>query len=114
MNSIEAFARGKAAEGNESKVFDWDRAAQLIRERKPSDVSAGLSMDWEWTGGDIYRDGAPVLAEDTYVYLASKWATPEINMDGDVIDCYKMQSQVPDWNSDTYWPDSALQILKDG
>ena len=28
--------------------------------------------------------------------------------------CYKMQSEVPDWGSDTKWLPSALNILKGG
>lgn len=112
MDSISAFAMGEASRGNESKVFDWDKAARLIRERKPNIASAGLESDWEFTGGDIYKDGDIVKEGDTYVYLASTWATPEISLDGDIVECYKMQSKTPNWGADTYWPESALKILR--
>jgi len=106
-----AFAMGEANRGKNMRVFDWDRAAMLIVERKPETVGAGLGGDWECTGGRIYADGAPVQREDTYTFLASTWATPEIDIDGDVIDCWKWQHDTPGWDDGTYWPDSALAIL---
>lgn len=109
MDTIRAFMMGEANRGRELMVFDWEKAARLIAERKPSTASAGLSGDWEWTGGDIWRDGGPVI--DDYTYLASTWATPEIDIDGEVIDCFRMQSATPGWGSDTKWPQSALEIV---
>ncbi len=92
-------------------VFDWVRAAQMIVERKAQTVSAGLSGDWEWTGGEILRDGIPVPQEDTYTYLSSTWATPEIDIDGEILACFKMQDETPGWGSGTYWPDEARALL---
>lgn len=111
MNTIAAFAMGKANRGNEMKVFDWDKAAKLIKEHKPDYASAGLDEDWEWTGGEIYSNSKPVT--DEYTYLASTWATPAICIDGDFIDCYKMEHEVPDWDAETKWPESALKILNE-
>lgn len=111
MDSMAAFAMGEANRGKEMKVFDWDKAAQLILERKPSVVSAGLAGDWEYTGDEIYRDGKPLSQEETYTFLASTWATPEIDIDGEVSDCFKMQSETPGWDSDTFWPETALAII---
>lgn len=111
MDSIAVFARGEANRGKESMVFDWDKAAQIIKERKASHAGAGLSGDWEWTGGDILRDGMPVSQEETYTYLASTWAIPELKIDGEIIDCFKMQSETDNWDSQTYWPESARNIL---
>lgn len=111
MDSIRAFAMGAAAAGNELKVFDWEKAARLIAERKPIEASAGLAGDWEWTGGDIWAGGAPVPPNRTYTFLASTWATPELDLDGDVIDCFRMQSETPGWDSGTYWPPEALAIV---
>lgn len=111
MDTISAFAMGFAYQGKESKVFDWEKAARIIKERGAQSASAGLSEDWEWTGGDILEDGKPIPREDTYTYLASTWATPELCVDGDYLDCYRMQSETPGWNSDTYWPGEALAIL---
>jgi hypothetical protein len=99
-------------QGNERKVFDWDKAAKLIKKTNPSKASAGLSGDWEWTGGPICINGSPVNADDTYTYLASTWATPELEMDGIVCDCFKMESETDGWDAGTYWPASALEILQ--
>lgn len=111
MDTAAAFRMGEANRGKELMVFDWERAAQIIADRKPETASAGLSSDWEWTGGAIYANGAPVPKDQTYTYLASTWATPELEVDGDVIACFKMQSETPDWGADTYWPTEALAII---
>lgn len=111
MDTFSAFARGLASQDSPSRVFDWEKAARLIAERKPSEASAGLQNDWEWTGGTIWRDGKPVPSSETYTYLASTWATPELDMDGEVVACYRMQSETPGWDSGTYWPPEALAIV---
>jgi hypothetical protein len=113
MDTMSAFAMGMASRGKATMVFDWDKAAKLISERKPLVASAGLAGDWEYTGGSIYRDGKPVPRENTYTYLASTWATPELDLDGDVIPCWKFWDDTPNWHSDTYWPESALKILNE-
>ena len=111
MNTIAAFAMGEAHRGNELMVFDWDKAAKLIKESKTDSASAGLDEDWEWTGGVIYWDNKPVM--DDYTYLSSTWATPKLCIDDEYIDCYKMEHEVPDWNAETKWPESALKILNE-
>ncbi len=109
MDTLSAAARGEANRGREPMVFDWDRAARRIRETGATEASAGLASDWEWTGGYILRDGQPI--HDDYTYLASTWATPELDLDGVTEDCYRMASETPGWGPDTKWPDSALTIL---
>lgn len=115
MDSMKAMMMGMASRGNPLKVFDWNKAAQLIRDRKPNVASAGLSQDWEYTGGSIYQNGRPLTKDETYTYLASNWATPELGMDGDVIPCFIMEGDVPQsWGDDyakVFWPDSAVAIL---
>lgn len=108
MNTFEAIARGTASQNNPSKVFDWDKAAHLIRENQPKEAGAGLSGDWEYTGGTIYRDGQ--IVTDDYTFLVSTWATPELEMDGDKVDCWKWMSD-SGWNAQTKWPESARAIL---
>ncbi len=113
MDTMSAFLRAKAAaqQGAELKVFDWVKSAQIIKERCAKNASAGLAGDWEWTGGQILKDGVPVDRKETYTYLASLWATPELEVDGSVIPCFLMKSQKPEWDSDTYWPKEALDVL---
>ena len=112
MDTISAFAMGVATRNKESKVFDWDKAAQLIKESGCHVAEAGLRGDWEWTGGIIYEDG---IVTNDYTYLASTWATPIIVLDDyDEIECYKMKHEVPGWDADTKWPKSAMEIIERG
>lgn len=111
MDSISAFAMGAANSHREPMVFDWEQAAKIIKERGAKSASAGLSGDWEYTGGAILADGKPISRDDTYTYLASTWATPELEIDGEIIPCYRMQSEVSGWDSGTYWPEEALAII---
>lgn len=113
MNTKQAFANGEMARATNApmRVFDWDKAANLIKEMNAQEASAGLASDWEYTGGRIWADGKPVPREDTYTYLASIWATPEIEIDGTVMDCWRYAAESPGWDSATYWPDSARTIL---
>ena len=108
MNTMQAFMMGEMNRGNERMVFDWDKAARIIAEREPIFAAAGLSGDWEYTGGTIYKNGEPVY--DDYTYLASTWETPELCIDDEIMDCYVMESET-EWNEDTKWPKSALAIL---
>lgn len=113
MNTMECWAKGEAARrlGATEKVFDWEKAAKLIKSFNPKEARAGLSRDWEWTGGPIFRDGKPVPASDTYTFLASVWATPELDLDGDIIDCWRPIEDMPGWDAHTYWPPEALAII---
>lgn len=117
MDTLQAYAMAQAHKGNHFKVFDWDKAARLIRERGAQRAGAGLSGDWEWTGGQILKDGKPIPREDTYTFLASNWAMPElVTDDGDVEDCFIIDDEARKrWGdvdlSSIYWPPSALAIL---
>lgn len=109
MNSVLAFMLGEATRQKPLMVFDWNKAATLIKERKPSVACAGLSNDWEWTGGTIFENGKPNL--ESYTYLASTWARPELELDGESFACWVYQTESPEWDSGTKWPQSALDIL---
>lgn len=110
MDSMTAFMMGEANRNKELMVFDWDEAARIIKASSAKLAEAGLSGDWEYTGGVIYNE-KPIM--DEYTYLASTWAKPELMVDGEVIDCYKMQSLVPEWGCETKWPQSSLDILNE-
>lgn len=109
MDSMAAFVRGQMSRGNRRKVFDWNKAATIIAERRPSVASAGLGSDWEWTGGTIYEDGAPNT--DSYVCVASTWAVPELDLDGDVEECWRWEEDGEEYDASAKWPQSALDIL---
>ena len=98
------------------KVFDWDKAARIIKEQGITEADAGLSEDFGNTGGTILENGKPII--ESYTYLASTWATPVLvtsDLDDGLteIPCYIMQSQT-EWNAKTKWPQSALNILMCG
>lgn len=116
MDTMQAFVRATSAQaaGAKQMIFDWNKAAQLIKERSPRIASAGLQSDWEYTGGTIYTDeDGPLTREDSYTYLSSNWATPELDLDGDIIPCFITSDNNPEnWDSSTMWPASALEILK--
>jgi hypothetical protein len=112
MDTAAAFRMGEMNRGKPLRVFDWIEAAKLIASTRPQEASAGLSGDWEWTGGAIYRDGAPVPQDETYTFLASTWAIPELSLDYDMRDCWIWQADSPGWDASTYWPDEALKILR--
>lgn len=90
-------------------VFDWDKAAQIIKEKKPKKADAGLIEDWFWTGGTIYEDGSPVM--DMPPYLASDWATPVLDLGDITIKCFREIEDSPGWDANTLWPSSAIEIL---
>lgn len=111
MNSFTVIAMGMVNRDKEQMVFDWDKAARIIKERSPESAAAGLRDDWLYTSGIIYRNGQPNTTG--YAYLASTWAVPELYIDGEMIPCYRMQSEVPNWGAETMWPRSALKILEE-
>ncbi len=104
-------SRSAVERGEKGMVFDWDKAARRIVETGVQDASAGLHSDWDCTGGEIWRDGNPVPQEDTYTYLASMWAYPELALEDQVEDCWIPADQT-EWDSGTYWPASALAIIE--
>ena len=109
MDTALAFALGEMNRGKELMVFDWIKAAKIIKERNPIIASAGLRDDWEWTGGTIYENGK--IVKDCYTFLASTWAVPELDIDGEIIECYVMKHETK-FDAYTKWPKSALDILK--
>lgn len=110
MNTMSAFAMGMVNRGKEPKVFDWHKAAQLIKESGYKDADAGLSEDWFWTGAAIFRNGEVIKEHNAY--LSSTWATPVIRIDGVEHECWKMESETDGWNAHTSWMQSAIDILK--
>lgn len=112
MDTLSAFSMGRANRGRPLMVFDWEKAARLIKESGAQSAEAGLTGDWGYTGGPILDGGKPVPREDTGAYLASTWATPCVFIDGDYHECFRMQSDTPGWDRDTYWPAGALAILE--
>ena len=108
MDTMMAYALGELTRNQECKVFDWDKAAKIIKERDAKDAWAGLNEDYRSTGGMILEDGK--IVKDPYVFLASTWDIPTLYVGGDEIPCYVMESQT-EWDESTKWPESAVKIL---
>lgn len=103
------FTMGELTRGDEPMVFDWIKAAKIIKERGAKNARAGLEGDWEETEKIILADGK--LTTEPYQHLSSTWATPRLEIDGEIIPCFVMQGEQLDWDSDTFWPEEAKKIL---
>lgn len=101
-------------EGKKHQAFDWDKAAEIIKnkyaEHKDLVVEAGLEGDFDITSDVIFENGKPTIG---YTYLSSNWATPSmiLSYDGEEesIDCYTEQNER--FHSHTTWDDGSLKIL---
>jgi hypothetical protein len=51
MDTLSAFIMGDMNRWKERKVFDWNKAARLIRENDIVNAYAGLAEDWNDTSG---------------------------------------------------------------
>lgn len=83
----------------ETKYMDWDKVKEIIKENPNSVIYAGLMEDWNNTSGLIFANGKYY---NGYVYGASCWATPIVDVDGKEIECWtyeetKEDSGKPDW-----------------
>lgn len=98
------------------KTFDWDKAAQILKDKKAKKAKAGLKEDQCWTCDTILKDGRPLT--DAGTYLASIWATPVLiiqnggTIPDEEIPCWTMDPDTQ-WNEYTVWPYSALRIFQD-
>lgn len=107
----------KKNKGKEMMVFDWDKAARIIKEVQPKCAIAGLREDYGFTSGTIYDKNDGIIMNYDDCYLSSIWAIPDLILCDEfhnsiTIPCYRYQSEVPDWNEKTLWPDSARKILE--
>ena len=112
---VEKIYRAMKAKNPFPKVFDWDKAATIIKERGWVTAAAGLEEDWYWTGARIFVEGEPNM--NATPYLMSIWATPILVGDEDdedyIVPCwrFKYDDDGCEWDEHTLWPDSALEIL---
>ena len=103
--------------GNPHLAFDWDQAAQIIKdefEKHPDLVAeAGLQGDWAYTGGTIFEHGQPTNSD--YTYLASLWATPTLILSWDGAEQQEIQCFIREdesrFTSSSKWDDESLKIL---
>lgn len=114
MSHFDAYEHGRRAAAHNSpmRVFDWNTAARRIREVQPKLAEAGMMEDWSNTSGRIYEDGSPVPEQGANLDLSSSWATPVLRMDGLMEECWLYEPDAHGWDESTYWPESALAILR--
>lgn len=117
----EGFLRIQAEEakrnGNTEKVFDYDKAAAIIKEKYQSHndlvAEAGLQGDWIYTGGIIFEKGKPT--NRYYTYLTSNWAIPTLILsyngkEQEEIECYTEDENTRFTEHNT-WDEQSLNIL---
>jgi hypothetical protein len=92
------------------RVFDWEKAANRIVETGATEAAAGLSEDWGMTGGPILEGGEIVSEGETYTFLASRWATPVLFLDGREEECWTLLDDST-YDESSYWPSDARRIL---
>ena len=105
-------AMASDAVGNCGRVFNWDMAAMIIVERAVTDARAGLQGDHSDTSGTILRDGE--IVDDSYMFLGSMHAAPELVIDGEHIECWVADDGKRPWGCKTVWPQSARDIIQKG
>lgn len=72
------------------KVFDWDKALKIIKEKKPRVARAGLAENWVWTYETICFNGQ-IIAKSP-ICLESEWGTPILRLDDENdIECYVIE-----------------------
>ena len=106
----------------DSESLNEDLAIEIIKENPDSVIYAGLMEDWNNTSGLIFANGE---CHNGYVYGASCWATPIVDVDGKEIECWtyeetKEGSGKPEWllngdihhTSDFYNIENLLNLQK--
>lgn len=104
-----AILKGMVSRGNRVKVFDWDKAIDILLEKDPILAYAGLKEDMGWTCGVIWRDGKPNIPSGSY--LSSTWATPIIEMDDISVECWSWEDEC-EYNSGSTWTPELIEKLK--
>lgn len=100
----------------EYRVFDWEKAVKIIREKNATEAAAGILEDWMMTAATILENGKPEL--ESGAYLLSTWGTPAIEIGDELIRCFKtiddsdkLQSRDERWQL-SQWPNEALKLLR--
>ena len=81
------------------KYIDLEKVKQIIETHQNAIIYVGLREDWNNTSGLIYARGKYY---DGYVYGASCWATPIVDVDGTEIECWTEEETIegsgrPSW-----------------
>lgn len=97
---------------NVDRVFDWEKAARLIKQANGKNAYA-ISLSFTEGSTEILRDGVPVPRQRPIEPLDTRHMV-EIGLqidDRERMVCCRAQVETPGWDGNTYWPMSALAIL---
>ncbi len=117
LTFTEGFTTTKGNNDNPHKVFDWDVAAYIIKQKflEHNDLFAevGLQGDWDHTSGQIFENGKPT--NNGYSYLSSNWAIPTLILSWDgqeqeEIECFLLEVDSR-FSSGSKWDKESLKIL---
>lgn len=100
------------------KVFDWNKAAQIIMEAPAGSAEAWITGDKSATRGPIFEHGKPYMGRYK-ACLASRMGTPVLRLDDEPMECWMDLKDIPrewvypkmDSPLEIWWPNSALRIL---
>lgn len=81
------------------RYMDWEKVKEIIETHQNAIIYAGLREDWNNTSGLIYAKGKYY---NGYVFGASSWATPIVDVDGVEIECWTTEETIegadkPSW-----------------
>lgn len=117
LSFADGFKGSPAPSGSPQRAFDWDKAAQIIKDNlklhPDLKAEAGLQGDWSYTGGIIFENGS--IQNEDYTFLSSNWAKPTliISWDGEEqleLECWSFESDCR-FSSGSKWDDNSLKIL---
>ena len=91
-----------------TKYMDWKKVQQIVDENPNSVIYAGLQEDWNNTSGLVFARGEYY---DGYVYGASSWATPIVDVDGEEIECWTYEKTKEGSDRPLWWGNGSK--LKD-
>lgn len=92
-----------------SKVFDFNKALEILMDKKPECAIAGLLEDMNYSACQILNETGLVCESG---YLSSDWATPVLVIDREVFPCwvYDTPSDNPDgFKADSVWKDKHIE-----
>jgi len=118
LSFAEGFTSSRSNNKNAFKVFDWDQAANIIKENlklyPDLTAEAGLQGDWNYTGDIIFENNTPNI--DCGTYLRSNWAVPTLLLFVNGVEIEEIPCYTEDVNTrftqHSKWDETSLAILK--
>jgi hypothetical protein len=112
LNTHSKAAMAETRKDGREMVFDWEKAARVIVERRATAAAAYLGNDYRATWRPILSEGRP--ADTEFIWLASAWGIPTLEINGETaVPCWRWTDETS-WDGSTYWPAAALAILRAG